>query len=212
MPLNFTNDEIGEPTDLGCVYLCSIFKNLGYANGFQAWIIVDKNTMLPITLSESQAFVSKNNNTAIPISSELVPPAERQIILDKIAGSNKDIPLEKYFILRFCEKNRIGVYTPDGKLTQFEGYTPIEADVFCGKNIIAFSPAWSGEYLFFDPLTGIKVDVASMIPAGHGFKPKEANGDLEICVFKDKRNMHDSNIVQRFTVSENFKLKEVEMA
>lgn len=209
--LNFTNDEIGTPTDLGCVYLCSIYKNLGYATGFETHIIVSKKTMLPITLSEQQAFVFENSKMIIPISPDLVPPIERQIIFDKLAGSNKDIPQEKYFTLRFSEKNRTGVYTPDGKLTIFEGYNPIEADYYCGKNIIAFSPAWSGKYLYFDPITGRSINIASLVPKGKGFKSKEANGDLEICVFKDESTSYDSNIVQRFTVSEDFKLKEVEM-
>ena len=187
VPLVFTTDDLSEPNDLGCVYLYSILKEFGYATSIQVHVIVNKKTMLPVSLNESQ------------------------IIFDKIAGSNKEIPQEKYFLLRFCEKNRVDVYTSDGKLTQFEGYNPIEADVYCGKNIIAFSPAWSSRYLYFDPVTGRKVDIASMIPEGNGFKPKEANGDLEICVFKNKDTSYDSNIVQRFTVSEDFKLKEIEM-
>lgn len=187
VPLVFTNKDLSDPTDLGCVDLYSMHRELGYATFIQVHIVVSKNTMLPVSLNESQ------------------------IIFDKIVGSNKEIPQEKYFTLRFSEKNKTGVYTPDGKLTIFEEYNPVEADYYCGKNIIAFSPAWSSRYLYFDPITGKKVDIASMIPEGKGFKPKEANGDLEICVFKDENTSYDSNIVQRFTVSEDFKLKEIEM-
>lgn len=48
-----------------------------------------------------------------------------------------------------------------------------------------------------------------MVPAGKGFKPKEANGDLEICVYKGERNSYDTEIAQRFVVSEDFRLLEV---
>src|SRR3990167_11043194 len=193
LSLNFTNDDFSTPVDLGCVYLCSHYKKLGYATGFEVHSIVSKKTMLPVTLSEQQAFIFEDGKMVIPVSPNLVLPIERQIIFDKISGYNNKIPQEKYFTLRFSEENRVGVYTPDGKLTIFEEYNPIEADYYCGKNVIAFSPAWSGKYLYFDPLTGKKIDIASLVPKGKGFKPKESNGDLEICVFKDESTSYDEN-------------------
>ncbi len=209
LPIVFDNKDLRTPTDLGCVYLYSIYKTLGHGNGFEARIIVSKKTLLPITLQEQRAFVI--GSTVLPVAPELLSPTEIPLILDKVAASNKDSPQEKYFMLRFSENNRVKIYTPEGKLVLLEDYDPVEANVYCGKNVIAFNPAYSDKYHFFDPTTGKRLAVEEMLPHGHRFRPKERNRDLEICIYGETGCIHDSNIVQRLVFSEKLTLETPEL-
>jgi hypothetical protein len=184
LKLDFTNADLTDVIDLGCIYLSPLRKELGYGISLEGHIIIDKKTSLPIPLNG------------------------KWIEFDKITGSNKDIPQEKYFILRFSENNRVNMYTPEGKPVELEGYEPVEADVYCGKNVVVFSPAWSGKYIFFDPVTGKKIDVEAMLSEHFGdisdaevsTKASEINGDVVITL---------SGRSQKFRISEGSMLEEI---
>ncbi len=181
--------------DLGCVFFGSFFKSFTYGAGLSGQVVIDKQTMLPITLEKGKP----ESNTCSPI------------IWERVINYNDKEPQEGYFMLRYSEKNRVDVYTPDGKLVRFQGLPGYESDVYCGKYAIAFR--CSDTYMFFSPITGESIDIDSMVvkyfgnDLERGIKPKAENGDLTITV-SEGCNV-DYKVVGKFRVSESLELEKI---
>ena len=192
---NFTNENLSTIVDLGCVYLCNLWKEYGQGKLVEGHIVIDKKTLSPILLEG------------------------KQVVFDKIINDNEKSPQQNYFMLRYGNERDAVIYSPNGNPIELKKFKkPRESNVMCGKNIVMFNPSWSETYYSFNPTTGEALNILAMLSKvekdlqGRGISFKEIDGDVQIRIHKTNHFMkYESEVTARYVISDGIELEEVVM-